>query len=196
MGDENKAPLLKNVFFENCAGCKFDRKRDASSRMPYGSFLLIWIITLATGNGKILDFLVFFFFGRGGVRQWIFLGGAMVDLFCFVLLVRISLHAVAFLDELGWCQIWYFYFFLFNGWSSWFAYDVKSNFRDCDRMNEICRIQINYCDVKSHIKDCDGMKGMRMGRSVQVFGQSYSNFWIKKKKIILNLKFSIGQTRN
>ncbi|CAL9150639.1 unnamed protein product [Musa hybrid cultivar] len=46
---ENTEPLLKRkVYFDGCPGCKQDRRKEASSGIPYKEFFYVWIITLCT----------------------------------------------------------------------------------------------------------------------------------------------------
>ncbi|XP_020254685.1 protein ZINC INDUCED FACILITATOR-LIKE 1-like isoform X2 [Asparagus officinalis] len=61
MGDESKVPLLEKVYFENCPGCRIDKKKDESSGLPYKEFFFVWITTLATGLpiSSLFPFLYF-----------------------------------------------------------------------------------------------------------------------------------------
>lgn len=43
---ERRATLLEKVYFEGCPGCKQDRKKAASSGIPYREFFYVWIVTL------------------------------------------------------------------------------------------------------------------------------------------------------
>ncbi|RWW39216.1 hypothetical protein BHE74_00055473 [Ensete ventricosum] len=46
---ESTEPLLKRkVYFDGCPGCKQDRRKEASSGIPYKEFFYVWIITLCT----------------------------------------------------------------------------------------------------------------------------------------------------
>ncbi|KAG6489468.1 hypothetical protein ZIOFF_050737 [Zingiber officinale] len=47
---ERRTPLLEKVYFEGCPGCKQDRKKAASSGIPYTEFFYVWIVTLCTGE--------------------------------------------------------------------------------------------------------------------------------------------------
>lgn len=59
MGDAKmEEPLLERVYFENCPGCKIDRKKDANLGMPYKEFFYVWIVTLTTGKP------IFTYFGK------------------------------------------------------------------------------------------------------------------------------------
>lgn len=47
---ERRATLLEKVYFEGCPGCKQDRKKAASSGIPYREFFYVWIVTLCAGT--------------------------------------------------------------------------------------------------------------------------------------------------
>ncbi|XP_038980700.1 protein ZINC INDUCED FACILITATOR-LIKE 1-like isoform X2 [Phoenix dactylifera] len=42
------APLLEKVYFENCPGCKQEKKKDANPGIPYKEFAFVWMVTLCT----------------------------------------------------------------------------------------------------------------------------------------------------
>ncbi|KAG6472159.1 hypothetical protein ZIOFF_069616 [Zingiber officinale] len=48
---ENREPLLnpKVYFFDDCPGCKQDRKKESNPGIPYKEFFYVWIVTLCTG---------------------------------------------------------------------------------------------------------------------------------------------------
>ncbi|WOK96781.1 protein ZINC INDUCED FACILITATOR-LIKE 1-like [Canna indica] len=45
---DNTVPLLRKAYFENCPGCKQDRRKEANSGIPYKEFFYVWIVTLCT----------------------------------------------------------------------------------------------------------------------------------------------------
>ncbi|CAL9117242.1 unnamed protein product [Musa textilis] len=58
----NSEPLLKKkVYFDNCPGCKQDRKNEASLGIPYKEFFYVWIVTLCTALpiSSLFPFLYF-----------------------------------------------------------------------------------------------------------------------------------------
>lgn len=50
MAGNNEPLLKKKVYFDNCPGCKQDRKNEASLGIPYKEFFYVWIVTLCTGT--------------------------------------------------------------------------------------------------------------------------------------------------
>lgn len=55
------APLLEKVYFENCPGCKQDKKKDFNPGIPYKEFAFVWLVTLCTGNqGKLAIIFIYF----------------------------------------------------------------------------------------------------------------------------------------
>lgn len=49
MEDERKVPLLKKVYYEDCPGCRIEKRKDTDDRIPWKMLVSIWIIVL--GNG-------------------------------------------------------------------------------------------------------------------------------------------------
>ncbi|XP_020254723.1 protein ZINC INDUCED FACILITATOR-LIKE 1-like isoform X1 [Asparagus officinalis] len=48
MGDESKVPFLDTLYFENCPGCRIEKKKkNESFGLPYREFFYVWISTLA-----------------------------------------------------------------------------------------------------------------------------------------------------
>ncbi|XP_010922099.1 protein ZINC INDUCED FACILITATOR-LIKE 1 isoform X4 [Elaeis guineensis] len=41
-------PLLEKVYFENCPGCKQEKKKDTNPGIPYKEFAFVWMVTLCT----------------------------------------------------------------------------------------------------------------------------------------------------
>ncbi|RZS01327.1 hypothetical protein BHM03_00031170 [Ensete ventricosum] len=58
--EASTGPLLK-VYYDNCPGCKQDRKNEVRRGVPYREFFFIWIVTLCSGNltnSIIVSFLI------------------------------------------------------------------------------------------------------------------------------------------
>ena len=43
-------PLLKKVYYDDCPGCKIEKRKDTDSRIPWKTLISIWIIVLCIGN--------------------------------------------------------------------------------------------------------------------------------------------------
>ncbi|XP_065018373.1 probable peptide/nitrate transporter At3g43790 isoform X1 [Musa acuminata AAA Group] len=58
--EANTGPLLK-VYYENCPGCKQDRKNEVRRGVPYREFFYIWIVTLCSALpvASLFPFLYF-----------------------------------------------------------------------------------------------------------------------------------------
>ncbi|KAG6472160.1 hypothetical protein ZIOFF_069617 [Zingiber officinale] len=60
---ENREPLLnsKVYFFDDCPGCKQDRKKESNPGIPYKEFFYVWIVTLCTALpiSSLFPFLYF-----------------------------------------------------------------------------------------------------------------------------------------
>lgn len=50
MAEEAVSPLIKVVYYDNCAGCKQDQRKQANRGLPLRELLFIWVVTLAAGN--------------------------------------------------------------------------------------------------------------------------------------------------
>ncbi|XP_065041791.1 protein ZINC INDUCED FACILITATOR 1-like isoform X5 [Musa acuminata AAA Group] len=61
MAGNNEPLLKKKVYFDNCPGCKQDRKNEASLGIPYKEFFYVWIVTLCTALpiSSLFPFLYF-----------------------------------------------------------------------------------------------------------------------------------------
>ncbi|XP_008775054.1 probable peptide/nitrate transporter At3g43790 isoform X6 [Phoenix dactylifera] len=57
----NTNPLLKKVYYENCPGCKQDRRNEVHLGIPYKEFFYIWVVTLCSALpiSSLFPFLYF-----------------------------------------------------------------------------------------------------------------------------------------
>ncbi|XP_021836010.1 protein ZINC INDUCED FACILITATOR-LIKE 1 [Spinacia oleracea] len=61
MEDERKVPLLKKVYYEDCPGCRIEKRKDTDDRIPWKMLVSIWIIVLgnALPISSLFPFLYF-----------------------------------------------------------------------------------------------------------------------------------------
>ncbi|WOL18050.1 protein ZINC INDUCED FACILITATOR-LIKE 1-like [Canna indica] len=48
MAESREALLKQKVYFDDCPGCRQDRKKETNVGIPYKDFLYVWIVTLCT----------------------------------------------------------------------------------------------------------------------------------------------------
>ncbi|KAG0463835.1 hypothetical protein HPP92_019904 [Vanilla planifolia] len=58
---ENREPLLKRVYHDDCPGCEVDQRKEANRGMPYKVFIHVWLVTLcaALPISSLFPFLYF-----------------------------------------------------------------------------------------------------------------------------------------
>uniref|UniRef100_A0A803N6E2 Major facilitator superfamily (MFS) profile domain-containing protein n=1 Tax=Chenopodium quinoa TaxID=63459 RepID=A0A803N6E2_CHEQI len=61
MEDEREVPLLKKVYYEDCPGCKIEKRKDTDDSIPWKLLASIWIIVLcnALPISSLFPFLYF-----------------------------------------------------------------------------------------------------------------------------------------
>ncbi|KAJ7982444.1 protein ZINC INDUCED FACILITATOR-LIKE 1-like [Quillaja saponaria] len=61
MGEEQRKPLLKRHYYENCPGCKVDQEKEVAQGVPFRHLFNIWIIVLSTALpiSSLFPFLYF-----------------------------------------------------------------------------------------------------------------------------------------
>lgn len=61
---DNTVPLLEKVYFENCPGCRQEKKTAANPGIPYKDFAYVWMVTLCTALPISLLFPFLYFMIR------------------------------------------------------------------------------------------------------------------------------------
>lgn len=61
MGSENKIPLLEKEYYEDCPGCKIERRKDTQQEVPWSALIGVWLIVLcnALPISSLFPFLYF-----------------------------------------------------------------------------------------------------------------------------------------
>ncbi|KAK9733086.1 hypothetical protein RND81_04G042500 [Saponaria officinalis] len=61
MGDDNKIALLEKVYYDDCPGCKMDKRKDTQLDVPWITLIYVWVIVLcnALPISSLFPFLYF-----------------------------------------------------------------------------------------------------------------------------------------